>query len=332
MITLFQTEAEERSRIPMILGYALSIACLIWLLHDFHIVRALRDISNVDWKWVVLGMAFDVLSYIVQAIRWKLLLTPFGKVRLSTVIRSVFAGMFANLVFPLRPGEVLRGYLLSNSEGISIGRALGSVGVERLIDLVIATASLAVVSLFVELPRRFRRVADSLSIGTLIFLGIVVLLIFYLEWKMGTTPEPQPGTRRIVGKGMAALSALHAMGTAPSFYSAVLTSILMPICQVLALWSMMRSYNLGLSFMGAVVVLLVINLGVSLPNIPANTGTYQLFCVLGLNVFSVEKTRATGFAFFAWFALTVPFIFIGFAALVRSGLSLHSLRESVIHR
>jgi len=331
LITLFQTEDKRRSRFPLILGYAISVGCLVWLLHDFHIVRALRDMANVDWKWVLVGMFFDVLSYVVQGLRWKLLLTPFGKVRLSHSIRSVYAGLFANLTFPLRPGEFLRSYLLADSEGISLGLVLGSVGVERLIDLVIATAALAVASLYVDLPRRFQRVGYILSVGTLVFLGIVVVLIFYLELKIGDSPGPQPGSRRIVGKGWAALSALHAMGTAPSFYSAVLTSILMPFCQVLGLWCMMRSYGMGLSFMAAVVVLLVINLGVSLPNAPANVGAYQFFCVLGLGVFQVEKTRATGFAFFAFLALTIPFIFLGFAALVRSGLSMSSLRETVVH-
>jgi uncharacterized membrane protein YbhN (UPF0104 family) len=331
LITLFQTEEKSRSRFPLILVYAISVACLVWVLHDFHIVQALRDLANVDWKWVVAGMFFDVLSYAVQGLRWKLLLTPFGKVRLTRAIRSVYAGLFANLTFPLRPGEFLRSYLLADSEGISVGRILGSVGVERLIDLVIATAALAIAELYVDLPRRFQRIGYLLSIGTLIFLGIVVALIFYLELKIGNTPEPAPGSRRFVGKGWAALSALHAMGTAPSFYSAVLTSILMPFCQVLGLWCMMRSYGLGLSFMSAVVVLLVINLGVSLPNAPANMGAYQFFCVLGLSVFQVEKTRATGFSFLAFLALTIPFIFLGFAALVRSGLSMSSLRETVVH-
>src|SRR6202044_2849136 len=87
--------------------------------------------------------------------------------------------------------------------------------------------------------------------------------------------------------------------------------------------------GLKLPFLAAVVVLLVINLGVSLPNAPANVGSYQFFCVLGLSVFDVDKTTAAGFSIFAFLALTIPFVFLGFAALVRSGLSLHSMREKV---
>ena len=128
---------------------------------------------------------------------------------------------------------------------------------------------------------------------------------------------------------MGALIDLHSMGTAPSFYGAVFTSLLIPFCQVLGLWSMTRAYGLHLSFLAAVVVLLVINLGVSLPNAPANVGAYQFFCVLGLSVFDIEKETATGFSIFAFLALTIPFVFLGFVALLRSGLSFHSLREKL---
>ena len=319
---------QKKSRVLRILGYTLATACLIWVLHDFHLMQWLRELSRVDWKWVAIGMGFDVLSYGVQALRWKWLLSPFGKVKLTHTIRAVYAGLFANLVFPLRPGELLRSYIVSDAEDIRLGRVLGSVGVERLVDLVIATASLAVVSLLVDLPQRFRRVADTLGIITLVLLGIVVVIIYYLEVKLSQNPEYYTG-RRMPGKLMRALLGLHAMGTAPTFYAAVFASLLMPGCQVLGLWAMMKAYNLQLPFLAAIVVLLIINLGVSLPNAPANFGSYQLFCILGLSVFNVETPTAKGFSFFAFLALTIPFIFLGFVGLVRSGLSLKSMREKV---
>lgn len=302
----------------------------MWVLHDFHIVQAMHEIANVNWKWVLLGMAFDVLSYAVQALRWKMLLKPFGTVRLTRSIRAVYTGLFANLVFPLRPGEFLRSYLLSTSENIKLGRVLGSLGVERLIDLVIATASLAVASLFVELPRGFNRVASILGVITLVVLAIIVALIFYLEMKLGSASPLDIEGRGFRAKALGALSVLHAIGTAPSFYPALLFSLLMPFCQVLGLWAMVKSYGLHLPFLASLVVLLVINLGVSLPNAPANVGAYQFFCVLGLSVFQVEKTTATGFSIFAFLALTFPFVFLGFAALMRSGLSMRSMREQVV--
>jgi glycosyltransferase 2 family protein len=320
---------EKKSRVLRIIGYVLAVLALGWVLHDFHIVQAMRELARVDWKWVLVGMGFDVVSYGVQALRWKWLLHPFGKVKLTHAIRAVYAGLFANLIFPLRPGELLRSYLLSNSEGITLGKVFGSVGVERLVDLVIATASLAVVSLLVDLPRRFRRVADTLGIVTLLLLGVVVIVIYFLEVKLAQNPDFGRGPRKLPGRLMSALLGLHSMGTAVSFYPAVLASLFMPFCQVLGLWAMMTAYGLKLPFLAAIVVLLVINLGVSLPNAPANVGSYQFFCVLGLSVFQVEKNTATSFSIFAFLALTIPFIFLGFVGLVRSGLSLRTIRSTV---
>jgi hypothetical protein len=337
-----QAGAPSSSRVLRLLGYGIAAACLFYVLHDIHPGRVLRDLGNVSWKWVLLGMLFEVLSYWAQGLRWALLLRPFGRVPVMRAVRAIYAGLFTNLVFPLRPGEVLRSYELSKSEHIGFGRVLGSMGVERLIDLVVAVAALGAVSLFVPLPLRFKHMADLLGKITLAVVVVLVIVILYLETKLPdddvvhikfkwgrnlleSTESPKP----LTGKCMSALVGLHAMGTSPSFYLAVLVSALIPLLQVLALWAMMQSYGLALPFLAAVVVLLIINLGVSLPNAPGNVGSYQFFCVLGLSVFQVEKTTAAGFSFFAFVALTLPILFLGVAAAMRSGLSVRHLREEI---
>ncbi|HEV2489762.1 MAG TPA: lysylphosphatidylglycerol synthase transmembrane domain-containing protein [Candidatus Acidoferrales bacterium] len=318
----------RNTRVYRWLVYALCLAFLVWVLRDFHIKRAAQDWAGVSWRWVALGILFDVLSYVAQGVRWKLLLTPFGHVKIRDSVRAVFGGLFAN-IFPLRPGELLRAYLVSQAEDVGFVTVLGSVGVERLIDLVVTTAALAAMSLFVPLPARFRHVADGLGIATLVLLAVFIALILYVEFRFEGDPRRMAGGQRVLGKLMSALIGLHAMGTSPSFYPAVFTSLLTPFFQVLALWCMMKSYGMGLPFLAAVVVLLVINLGISLPNAPANVGSYQFFCVLGLSIFEVEKTTATGFSIFAFLMLTLPILLIGFIAVLRSGLSFRSMREQV---
>lgn len=333
-MTLLEPDRPSKSNVLRLFGYGLSAIFLVWVLRDFHIMRTMQDLANADWRWVFVGMACDVMSYVAQAWRWKLLLKPFGRVRITKAIRAVFSGLFANLILPLRPGEFLRGYLLSGSEDLKLGLTLGSVGVERLVDLVIATSSLGVVSLLVDFPTRFRRIADILGIVTLFLVLILVTIIFFLETKLGNDESNEvsiddPARRSIKGRIVGALVALHTMGTAPSFYPAVLASVLVPGFQILAMGAMMRAYRLPLPFLTSIVVVLVINLGISLPNAPANLGAYQLFCVLGLKVFGVDPAVAAGFSFFAFIALTLPLVFLGLVALIRSGLSLRTMRERV---
>jgi len=320
-----------RSRAYIWFGYAISVACLIWVLHDVHFRKGLELAANASWRWVAVGIALDVASYVVQALRWKLLLAPFGHVKMRDAIRAVFAGLFANLFFPLRPGELLRAYLVAKAEDIGVGTVVGSVLVERLIDLVVTTAGLAAMLLIVPAPARFRHAASALGIATLVLLGLFIAMILYIELRFGGDPRRMAGGKRMPGKLMSALMGLHAMGTSMNFYPAVFTSLLMPFCQVMALWALMKSYGIGLPpFLGPAVVLLVINLGVSLPNAPANVGSYQFFCVLGLSIFAVvDKTTATSFSFFAFVMMNLPFFFLGFYAVIRSGLSMRSMREQM---
>jgi hypothetical protein len=75
--------------------------------------------------------------------------------------------------------------------------------------------------------------------------------------------------------------------------------------------------------------LLIVHLGTAIPNAPANVGTYQFFCVVGLTLFGVEKTLATGFSVVVFLLLTVPLWIIGFFALSRSGMTLSTIRNEI---
>jgi hypothetical protein len=78
-----------------------------------------------------------------------------------------------------------------------------------------------------------------------------------------------------------------------------------------------------------VAVFVIVNLGTAIPNTPANVGSYQFFTVLGLTLFGVDKTSATGFSLVVFSLLTLPPLVIGFLALSRSGLSLATIREEL---
>ena len=80
--TATQNAFQKRPKLLLFIGYGLATICLVWVLHDFHIVQELKNLANVSWEWVLIGMGCDVLSYVIQSLRWKFLLAPFGKVRL----------------------------------------------------------------------------------------------------------------------------------------------------------------------------------------------------------------------------------------------------------
>jgi hypothetical protein len=91
----------------------------------------------------------------------------------------------------------------------------------------------------------------------------------------------------------------------------------------------MRAYDLNLSFWAGAVVFLIVHLGTAIPNAPANIGTYQFFCVVGLSLFGVEKTLATAFSVVVFIILTIPLWVIGMIALSYTSMSLTEIRNEI---
>ena len=74
-----ETRARRRRLLRAAPGYLIGAACLAWVFHDVEIDPMLDAARTMRWGFVALAIGFDVLSYAVQGVRWKLLLMPVGK-------------------------------------------------------------------------------------------------------------------------------------------------------------------------------------------------------------------------------------------------------------
>lgn len=114
---------------------------LIWLvvknLTEKDKVEILQSFSNAKISILLCVMLLGLLSNVSRAIRWQLMLEPLGKKPgFRNTFMAVLVGYLANLAVP-RLGEVSRCGILKRYENISIESALGTVVVERLIDMLL---------------------------------------------------------------------------------------------------------------------------------------------------------------------------------------------------
>ncbi|MDP2999455.1 MAG: lysylphosphatidylglycerol synthase transmembrane domain-containing protein, partial [Bryobacterales bacterium] len=86
------------------LGYLVGAVCLVWVLHDIQPAELARDWKTIQWGWIWLAVAFDILSYLSQGWRWELLLRPLGRISVLKTTQAIYAGLFTNEVLPLRFG------------------------------------------------------------------------------------------------------------------------------------------------------------------------------------------------------------------------------------
>lgn len=90
--------------------------------------------ANKGWLIVMAGIA--VVSHILRAQRWRMLLEPSGyKSKLSYSFLSLMVGYLVNLVIP-RGGELSRCYNLYKLDKTPVEISFGTVVIERMVDLV----------------------------------------------------------------------------------------------------------------------------------------------------------------------------------------------------
>lgn len=317
------------------IGWLLAAAGLIWVLHDIHPSRLARQLAGIDWRWVALALTCDLLAYLIQAVRWQLLLAPVGKISLLQAMQAIYAGLFTSEVMPMRPGEFVRIYIVSQWMGASLVTILPSIILERLFDGVWIAMGIGLAAIFAPLPKDLIEAGETF--GAVI--ALIVALFIYLVLRR---PRPRRGGRP-ADRGMLRWKPLRAIAglfrrlgeglreasRTKEFFLSFALSLPFLALQAISLWLIMMGYGLRHSIWVGVVVYVIVSLGTSLPNTPANIGSYQFFAVLGLTLFGVDKTSATGFSLVAFMLLSLPLLVIGFLALSRSGMSLAAVREEL---
>ncbi len=317
---------------PSIFGWLLAAAGLLWVLHDLELRQLAQQLANIRWQWVLVAIACDVLSYVCQGVRWRLLLKPVGNISTLRSTQAIYAGLFTNELLPMRVGELVRAYLVARWTAVKFVAVIPSMIVERCFDSLWMVVAIGLAALVIPLPQNLLRAAELLGI----ILIIAMALLFYLAVRQRNAAWLERGQHsshrivRFVATLLARLSeGVQGMGRTRAFYLAFAWSLALLVCQALAFWFVMVACGLQVAFMSGVVVFLIVHLGTAIPNAPANVGAFQFFTVLGLSLFGVEKATAAGFSIVVFLMLTLPLLLLGFIAISTSGTSLLRIRREL---
>jgi len=306
-----------------LLGYVVAAGCLVWILYDVDFKTLISGVMHLNGWYVLSAIAFDVLSYLFQGIRWVLLLQRPKRLPVLRATQAIYAGLFLNEVLPMRIGEIARGYLVARWLERGFATILPSMVVERLLDGLWLALGVSIAAIFVPLPASLLRVRNilgvAMALSTVFFAYVVVL-----------RKEGMVETRR--GKVAAFIHRfelkLREIGQSDFLYAACGVSALYFVSQMLSFWLVMQAYGLNLNLWTGAAVLLIIHMGTLIPNAPANVGTYQFFCTLGLTLLGVDKSVAAGFSIIVFLVLTVPLWIIGFFAVSHTGMTIGGLRRA----
>lgn len=323
-----------RKRVFLILTNVLSIACLIWTLHDAQLGELKDDIASMDWKWVAIACLTDVLVYLWHAVRWGLILRPIAAVKYWDTVRAIYVGLFANEVLPLRAGEVVRCYLQSRWAEIPLSVTISSALIERIFDGVWLCAGLVFVMRYWHFPPSLNYLVDGAY-----FLGVIVLtasillgLALFHKDKKRVAYSSTPWRRNL----QVLYDDLGFIGHSRYLYLSAIASAPYLLIQVLPIYAAMQGYSVksdrfdgfDVSLGAAFALMVVLRLAAVVPQAPGNIGFFQLITKVTLiEVFKAAPDEAARFSLVLWGIVTLPLMVVGFVALLLTGSKLSEIHS-----
>lgn len=258
--------------------------------------------SNKGWLLLMAGIA--MLSHVLRAERWKMLMEPTGhKTTLNASLLSLMVGYLVNLVIP-RGGEVSRCYNLYKLDNSPVEVSFGTVVVERIIDL-LCLIMLLIIAFTVESEKLFAFI-ETLPIQSsgltgkftgLLIVGIVGVVAFGIFYWVATKNKKVNAflTKMLIGfkQGLAAVFKLERKALF-IFYSLSiwLLYFIMSYCVILAFH---ETSHLGL---GAVLSLFAIGSIAMAAPLPGGMGSYHALVPAGLVfLYQIPQAEAVAFTF-----------------------------------
>ncbi len=281
----------------------------------------------VEWHWVAVAVGFNLLSIVSRAVAWRTVVQqaiPEPHPRFSLVFSAFSVGMMANAVLPGRIGELARVVVLNRHLAHRRGTwatLVGSVFAHRVFDLVPAAVLVVWVLATAKIPHwAITSLAVLFSIGA----GLFVFAFLSARHHHRTRLDGLGTMRRLVAMGR---QGLGVMRTPLSAAVAILFQSLGWLCQLFAVWSAMRAFDIGLDMPAAGLVLVLMNVATVIPLWPGNIGLLQAAIALPLVEYGVAY--ADGFAFGLGLQAIEASVGIGFGLffLGREGLSFAALRR-----
>lgn len=135
----------------------------------------INNFKQVDYSIILISISMAVISHIIRAIRWRVMLKPMNyNPKTINLILSVFISYISNLAIP-RSGEVLRGTILSKYEKIPFSKAFSTIVIERFIDLIILFIIIFLAMMLnYELINSFLKI-EKFNLNSIVMIPLILL-------------------------------------------------------------------------------------------------------------------------------------------------------------
>ena len=311
--------------------FFIEILLIYFVLKHADLDMMYNDLKSADYKWMILSFVMGYAAYISRGLRWLQLLEPMGyKPKAINAINSVAITYFTNLALP-RAGEVARATSLNQSEGIPVDKLLGTIVIERIIDMIflLSLMVLTVIIRYEDLISFFESALSQDESSTssdgssfLIYFGATILVLLIIAFLLRNRIKETTIYDKIraflsgIKEGIITVKHMKNKGIfiAHSFFIWIMYYLMVYVI----FFAMPETNNLTIS--DGIFIMAVGSLGMIAP-VPGGMGAYHGAVMLGLFLLGIPKEIGLSFAVIVHTTQTLVAIISGPIAIFMTSIA-----------
>ena len=319
----------EGRQIPwgrILVGILLGALGLWYVTRDAGVSEIRTALAEANPLYILLGLLVIVVTMLAKAWRWQHLYHPRAEAPpFPELFWALSLGQLVNAAVPfVRLGELARVYDLGQHTNSSKARALGTLVVEKVLDML-----LLALTLFLLLPLL---VIPTFVTDSGLVLALMAALAFFLLFLVAYQTDlvlrlarsvlryfPGPLRRRLSPVMVSGLEGLSALRNPLATLRLLADSGLIVLLSILTPLVLFPALNLPLNAAAAATIHVGLTVGTLPPSTPAKVGIFEFLVVFLLTRFFAVEEDAIALAYALVFHLVVvlPQLLLGGIALAR---------------
>ena len=316
------------------LSIAISALFLAFAVRGVNWHEAGAALAKAHYVYILPIFPITAWTLYIRAQRWRVLLRPIGTPAMRTLVAATNIGFMANMVLPLRMGEVIRPVLVSRKEHEPLSGILATVVLERIFDMFTILFLFGVSASLVPVSDEVRQWGYRLF-ALAVVIGAGVALVRWQEslalriLQLVLRPFPARFAEPVDHFFRGFVQALEILDSPLTFLQLLGWSLYLWVVIATIYLCGLVAFELPAPLvLGSIVVTAVIAIAVSAPSAPGYIGAFQVGCTLSLAIFGVSKSDAFAYSIVLHVTQFVGVVAAGLYSLAREGMTLRQMEQA----
>ncbi len=351
-----KSDLNERTKkiLAQIGSFLLAGVLLYFALQGVNFSDVGEALREANYWWLIPLVAVTLFSHVLRAWRWQILLealpaevhqTRPQRISMRNSFFSLMIGYMINYAAP-RAGEIARSVNMAKQERLRFSGVLGTVAVERILDVVVlGLAFLSVFALIFDrfsilkelfirpITTEFARIPVLWLIGTAAVMVVIIVSVIVVGIRARRSGESN-WYNKLVTALLAFKGGMMTLIRTRRRMVLLVSTLGMWFCYALMAYLPLvilgMTDGFGLALSDAWVIMVLGAVGIAIPS-PGGTGSYHYLTIEALvHIFDVSRAPAASYAILSHGGQLVLYVFVGILCLILQGTSFSSLKSSSI--